>query len=107
MRTYEEVLSLMDSGWRVDDAGRLNFLRQVNKWLGQPDRQLRIVHVVGTNGKGSVVEMTARILEAADYQVGTFTSPALFDAREQVQLNHHSMSKCSYARFTDRFFSAL
>ena len=55
MRTYEEVLSLMDSGWRVDDAGRLNFLRQVNKWLGQPDRQLRIVHVVGTNGKGSVV----------------------------------------------------
>lgn len=107
MRTYEEVLSLMDSGWRVDDAGRLNFLRQVNKWLGQPDRQLRIVHVVGTNGKGSVVEMTARILEAADYQVGTFTSPALFDAREQVQLNHHNISKSAVVHWYEHIRTVL
>ncbi|MDF1616672.1 bifunctional folylpolyglutamate synthase/dihydrofolate synthase [Petrocella sp. FN5] len=52
-----------------------------------------VVHVAGTNGKGSVVMMMASIFESAGYKVGTFTSPHLVDIRERICINHQMMSK--------------
>ena len=57
-----------------------------------------VIHVAGTNGKGSVVTMMASILKSAGYRVGTFTSPHLVDIRERIRVNDQMMSK---DRFTE------
>lgn len=54
--------------------------------LGNPEKQLRVVHIAGTNGKGSTAVMIASILEEAGYSVGLYTSPHLEDECERVQI---------------------
>ena len=54
--------------------------------LGSPDAKLQIVHIAGTNGKGSVAEYMTRILIAAGKRTGTFTSPAVISYNEQFKV---------------------
>jgi dihydrofolate synthase/folylpolyglutamate synthase len=54
--------------------------------LGNPEQDLRVIHVAGTNGKGSVSVMTASILEKAGCSVGLYTSPHLETECERIQI---------------------
>ncbi len=54
--------------------------------LGHPEKDLKIIHIAGTNGKGSTAIMIASILEAAGYSVGLFTSPHLITENERIQI---------------------
>ena len=49
--------------------------------IGNPQRSYFVIHVAGTNGKGSVSNMLASVLQQAGYQVGLYTSPHLTDFR--------------------------
>ena len=55
--------------------------------LGEPDERLSILHVAGSNGKGSVCADLTAILTRAGYRVGTFVSPHLVDIRERFLIN--------------------
>lgn len=55
--------------------------------LGHPERDLRCVHVAGTNGKGSTCHLIASALQEAGYRVGLHTSPHLKDFRERFRIN--------------------
>ncbi|MDE6790943.1 MAG: bifunctional folylpolyglutamate synthase/dihydrofolate synthase, partial [Clostridia bacterium] len=61
--------------------------RKILDNLNGPDDGLKIIHVAGTNGKGSTAEYFTRILIAAGKKVGTFTSPAVYDYFEQFRIN--------------------
>ncbi|MCD8308509.1 MAG: bifunctional folylpolyglutamate synthase/dihydrofolate synthase [Clostridia bacterium] len=61
--------------------------RELLNRLGSPDNKLKIVHVAGTNGKGSVCAYITSVLIAAGKSVGTFTSPAVFSYEEQFMVN--------------------
>jgi len=61
--------------------------------LGQPQRQVPIVHVAGTNGKGSVCAYVAAILQAAGYRVGRYTSPHLVSWCERITINGTPIAK--------------
>ena len=61
--------------------------RTVLDRLGSPDNKLEIVHISGTNGKGSVAEYMTRILVAGGKRTGTFTSPAVISYNEQFRIN--------------------
>lgn len=61
--------------------------------LGAPDAGMKIIHVAGTNGKGSVCNDLYYILRAAGYRVGLFTSPHLVSIRERIQINGEMISK--------------
>lgn len=61
--------------------------------LGNPQDRLKIIHVAGTNGKGSVCAMMSAILQKAGFRVGLFTSPHLVDFRERFQINGKMISK--------------
>lgn len=63
------------------------------KELGNPERNLRCIHVAGTNGKGSTSHMLASILQEAGYQVGLYTSPHLKDFRERIKINGIEISE--------------
>ncbi len=64
----------------------LDSIRRLCSQLGNPQEALCFVHIAGTNGKGSVLNFIYEILRAAGYRVGRFTSPAIFDYREQIQV---------------------
>lgn len=55
--------------------------------LGDPHKQLRTIHIAGTNGKGSTSHLVAASLQAQGYKVGLFTSPHLVDFRERIRIS--------------------
>lgn len=55
--------------------------------LGHPERKVKIIHVAGTNGKGSTVEMLTNILVKNGYRVGKYMSPHLIDYNERISVN--------------------
>ncbi|MEG0370606.1 MAG: bifunctional folylpolyglutamate synthase/dihydrofolate synthase, partial [Hungatella sp.] len=57
----------------------LEDIREYLKVLGNPDESMKMIHVAGTNGKGSVCAFLTSVLTEAGYKVGTFISPHLVD----------------------------
>lgn len=56
-------------------------------YLGNPEKNLKFIHVAGTNGKGSTSHLLASVLQEAGYSVGLYTSPHLKDFRERIKIN--------------------
>ena len=72
---------------RVDGASfKLGRVEQLLKELGSPEKKLKVVHVAGSKGKGSIAAVTAGILRAAGYSVGLYTSPHLNNYRERIRV---------------------
>ena len=95
---YHHALTYLDSlelrGWKFG-LGRTRALLDA---LGSPDKQLAIVHVAGTNGKGSVCAMLDAILQQAGYVVGRYTSPHLVRVTERFTINGTEISETEFAR---------
>lgn len=73
-------------------------LRWFLKKMGNPEQNLHIIHVAGTNGKGSVCAYMRSILEAAGYRTAMFTSPHLVDMRERFVVNGNMISEEAFLR---------
>ncbi len=67
--------------------------------LGNPQAQLRCIHVGGTNGKGSVSHMLAAILQSQGYKVGLYVSPHYRDFRERIKINGTYISEKAVVDF--------
>lgn len=67
--------------------------------LDNPQTRFAIIHVAGTNGKGSVSHMLASVLQSAGYRVGLFTSPHLVDFRERIRINGQPISEQEVVEF--------
>src|SRR5437762_13925594 len=65
----------------------LENIRRLLSLLGDPHHDLRILHVTGTNGKGSVCAYAASVLQQAGYHVGLYTSPHLVRFNERIQVD--------------------
>lgn len=92
------IASLTGEGWRLDLERIEEFLSR----LGNPHLECGgVLHVTGTNGKGSVTAMIQSILTAAGYRTGGFFSPYVYDFRERVQYNCEMISKRDVARITE------
>jgi dihydrofolate synthase/folylpolyglutamate synthase len=77
--------------------------------LGNPEKNLKCIHVAGTNGKGSTSHMLASIFEEAGYTVGLYTSPHLKDYRERIKINGIKISEefvCDFINKNKAFFEA-
>ncbi len=71
--------------------------------IGNPQRNYFIIHIAGTNGKGSVSNMLAAVLQQAGYQVGLYTSPHLADFRERIRVNGEMISKQKVVNFVNKY----
>lgn len=100
MMNYQEVLEWMfhqlpmyqtqgASAYKKD----LTNIVLLSKYLNNPERNLKCIHVAGTNGKGSTSHFLASIFQEAGLKVGLFTSPHLKDYRERIKINGDSISK--------------
>jgi dihydrofolate synthase/folylpolyglutamate synthase len=77
--------------------------------LDNPQKNLKCIHVAGTNGKGSTSHMLASILQEAGYKVGLYTSPHLKDYRERIKINGVKISEdfvCDFINKNKAFFEA-
>ncbi|MFN3926683.1 MAG: bifunctional folylpolyglutamate synthase/dihydrofolate synthase [Pseudanabaenaceae cyanobacterium] len=75
--------------------------------LGDPHLQVPIVHIAGTNGKGSVCAYLSTVLEQAGYTVGRYISPHLFDWCERITINNHWISTKELEHYLARVEQAI
>lgn len=82
---------------RMEGAPTLARMQLALERLGHPDREFRIVHVAGTNGKGSTCAMLASILATAGYRTGLFTSPFLDAFTNRIKIDGMDISEADMA----------
>ncbi len=99
--TYEEALAYIHSvDWKGSHPG-LERISELTERLGHPERDLKFIHIAGTNGKGSVSAMLDSILRAAGYKVGLFTSPYIERFNERIRFGGEDISDEDLARDTE------
>ena len=99
--TFKEAVAYLDGMPRFTvkkDPKDTRDLRWFLKKIGNPEQDLRLIHVAGTNGKGSVCAYMRSILEAAGYRTAMFTSPHLVDMRERFVVNGKMISEEAFLR---------
>ncbi len=86
---FRKVLNILEQAAKPNSAIKRNNdeYSKLLSLLGNPEKQLKTIHVAGTNGKGSVSLKLAAILKHSSYKVGLFTSPHLFSFRERIQID--------------------
>jgi dihydrofolate synthase/folylpolyglutamate synthase len=88
----------------------LDRVRRLFENLGNPQKNLKFIHVAGTKGKGSTCAFIAHILQAAGYRVGLYTSPHLYKINERIRVltpGSRNISKDFFGSITDGEFDAL
>ena len=104
--TIDYLFSSLPSFQQVGATAYKPGLERVSEFcrkIGNPQRNYFIVHIAGTNGKGSVSNMLASVLQQAGYQVGLFTSPHLTDFRERIRVNGEMISKQKVVNFVSKY----
>ena len=81
-------------------------IRALLKALGDPQKRLRVIHIAGTNGKGSTAEMIRCMLTAAGYRTGSFSSPAVTGLRSTMALDGQLIPARTVAALTERIRDA-
>ena len=87
MSTYQQIVSELFDLQKYAIKLGLDNIHALMKNLGNPHLAYPVIHVAGTNGKGSTSFFMAKILENAGLKVGLYTSPHLADFRERIQVN--------------------
>lgn len=101
--TYNEALNLI---LNKQSLGIMPGLARISKLLdemGNPQNELKIVHIAGTNGKGTVAYTIADTLTQNGYKTGLFTSPWIFSYCEQIQIDNEFISKEDLAYYIEKY----
>ena len=99
--TYTEALNYIHSiCWTFTKPG-LERISILCEKLGNPQKDLKFIHVAGTNGKGSFCSMLDSILRAAGYKTGLFTSPYIKVFNERMRFDGENISDCELAEITE------
>ena len=99
MTVQEAIAYINDYTWSSTRLG-LDRTRELLERLGNPQKDLRFIHVAGTNGKGSTCAMIERILREAGFCTGFYPSPHLQDFRERIQVNGEYITEAALAAIT-------
>lgn len=97
--TFSEALSYLESLGESRMRLDLRVSQKLLSVLNHPDKDLDIVLVSGTNGKGSTCAFLSEILKAAEFKVGMFTSPHLESPKERIQINGNVLSDEGFASY--------
>ena len=101
MMTYEEALKYIHGiSWTFCKPG-LDRISELCERLGNPEKNLKFIHVAGTNGKGSTASMLSSILQCAGYKVGLYTSPFIYRFNERMRVNGADIPDEQLAKITE------
>lgn len=95
---YEQAKNLITSREKFHICLGLDRVSKVLELLKNPQKNLRIIHVAGTNGKGSVCAILSKIFTCAGYKTGLYTSPHILEYTERIKINQKDISKNDFAQ---------
>ena len=96
---YQEVLEYIEHNLRGGCNPGLNRIQNLLELLGNPHKDIKAVHIAGTNGKGSTTAMLSSILREAGYKVGTYISPHLITITERYLINGIRIDEETFAKY--------
>lgn len=99
---YEQAKELLTSQGKFYINLGLERIQSILKLIGNPQEKIKIIHVAGTNGKGSVSSILANILKCAGYKTGLYTSPHLVEYIERIKINNIDISKEDFATYIEK-----
>ncbi len=99
---YNQIIDYLNKLEMFGTHFSLSRIRAILKKLGNPEKGLKVIHVAGTNGKGSVCAMLSSILQGAGYKVGMYTSPHLKDIKERFKVNDKNISKKEFIKYFNK-----
>lgn len=97
---YEQAIEFIHSTYKFGSKLGLQNITKLTELLGNPQNSYKIIHIAGTNGKGSTSNMIHDVLMASGYKAGLFISPYLEEFTERIQVNKQHIDKDSLARIT-------
>ena len=97
MMTYKEAIDYLAFTSKRGSCLGLSRITQLLERLGNPHKNVKFIHVTGTNGKGSVTKMLSCILNAQGYKTGLFSSPFVTRVNESIQLDGNEISDSEFA----------
>jgi dihydrofolate synthase/folylpolyglutamate synthase len=104
---YSDVCAYLDALQMHKIKLGLEAMRAFLGRVGNPEAKLQIVHLAGTNGKGTVCAALHEILSQAHYKVGVYTSPHLSSPRERFRVGCDFISEDDFARLGSRIITVL
>ena len=99
---YNEALRFVHSLSKFGSKPGLERVSRLVSLAGNPQKDLKFIHIAGTSGKGSTASLCASILQSAGLKVGLYTSPYVIDFRERFQINGELITKEDFCELCER-----
>ena len=103
---YKEAMAYVEEVGQYGMVMGLSSMRELCARLGNPQDQLRFVHIAGTNGKGSVLAYVSTVLQKAGYRTGRYSSPAVCDYREIYQVDGRMITQSGLCKYMEQVKNA-
>ncbi len=98
---YREAMEYVEDLQQYGSVMGLDVMRELCRRLGNPQDQLKFVHIAGTNGKGSALAYISTVLQTAGYKVGRYISPVIRDYRERFQINGKMITQVGLCKYLE------
>ena len=105
--TYKEARVYLDEMSKYGSVLGLDTIRGLLRELGNPQDDLKFIHIAGTNGKGSVLAYTSMILSKAGYKTGRYVSPTVISYLEKIQIDGKWISESEFAEIMEEIKEAI
>lgn len=96
---YHQSREYIEDSQKYGSVLGLDNMRVLMERLGNPQDKLKVIHVAGTNGKGSVIAYLYTVLSEAGYRVGRYVSPTLYAYRERMEISGEVISREEFAAY--------
>ena len=100
---YNEALNFILGKQSLGIMPGLTRIMNLLETMGNPQNEIKIIHIAGTNGKGTVAKTINNALIDSGHKVGLFSSPWIDDYREQIQINNEFISEEDFASYVDKY----
>ena len=104
---YEEAMKYITEVGNFGSNYGLERTYKLLEYLDNPEKDLKLIHIAGTNGKGSTTSMITEILMGEGYKVGMYTSPFIEEFEERIQINRNNIPKEILATLMDEIKIAV
>lgn len=98
---FEQTLNYIENSMRFGCRPGLERTSRLLELLGNPHKKTKLIHIAGTNGKGSTTAIISNILKHAGYRVGTYTSPHLNKMTERMVINGEQISEEHFVKYAN------
>ena len=104
---YVDVLDFIQKAGKFGSKLGLDNITNLTNELGNPEKNLRFVHIAGTNGKGSTALFLSEIFKKAGYKTGLYTSPFIYEFNERIKINGKNIPDDRLTSIMERVILAI